>query len=422
MKPAPAMPSPLDKMHGAQRRWFGDEHDLDAINAVVATAAAEQLTGDPLWLLVVGGPGVAKTETVQSLKGAGAIVTSTISSEAALLSGTSRKEKAKDATGGLLRRLGASGLLVIKDVTSILAMHRDTRAGLLAALREVHDQRWERNVGTDGGRTLTWEGRIGIVGAVTTAWDRAHDVISSMGDRFVVIRMDSTSGRQAAGRRAIGNTGDEEQMRAHLAETVGAVLTSVNPRRAVTVTAAESDRLLAAADVVTLCRTGVDYDYKGDVVDAHAPEMPTRFAKQLVQVVRGGCAIGLDRERAFRLALRCARDSMPPLRLAILEDVAAHPGARTPDVRRRLNKPRNTVDRQLQALHMLGVLTCQELEQGHGSIWHYYVADEIDPSVLSVPDLSPPIPVTTRRETESEGEYLGTDISGTVGGADVTRL
>jgi len=39
---------------------------------------------------------------------------------------------------------------------------------MLAALREVYDGRWERNVGTDGGQTLTWTGRIAVVGAVTT--------------------------------------------------------------------------------------------------------------------------------------------------------------------------------------------------------------------------------------------------------------
>jgi hypothetical protein len=380
----------LRRVHGAFHRWLGEDFDLDAINAVLATAAAERLTGDLVWLWLIGGPGVAKTETTQSLIGAGALITSTISSDAALLSGTSRKETAKDATGGLLRKLGARGLLVVKDGTSILAMNRDSRASLLAALREVYDGRWVRNIGTDGGRTLTWEGRIAIIGAVTTAWDRAHDVIASMGDRFVMLRMDSTTGRQAAGRQAMSNTGHEIEMRAHLAETVGAVLGRVDPNDAITITSAETDLLLAAADVVTRCRTGVEYDYRGDVIDAHAQEMPTRFAKQLQQVMRGACAIGLDRTAALRLALRCARDSMPPLRLAILEDVAAHPHSKTIDVRRRLNKPRTTIDRQLQALHMLDVLTCDEVEDAtrERSSWYYDVADSIDPAVLRVPDLS----------------------------------
>ena len=87
---------------------------------------------------------------------AGAHVTSTIASEGALLSATPRRERNKKATGGLLRKIGDRGVLVIKDVTSILSADRNTRASVLAAIREIYDGRWERNVGTDGGATLTW--------------------------------------------------------------------------------------------------------------------------------------------------------------------------------------------------------------------------------------------------------------------------
>ena len=80
--------------------------------------------------------------------------------------------------------------------------------------------------------------------------------------------------------------------------------------------------MVATADVVTLSRTGVDYDYRGDVIDAHAPGMPTRFAKQLAQLFKGAVAIGMDRRTALRLAIRCARDSVPPLRLALIDDLA----------------------------------------------------------------------------------------------------
>ena len=86
---------------------------------------------------------------------------------------------------------------------------RNTRASVLAAIREIYDGRWERNVGTDGGATLTWVGRIVIVGAVTTAWDAAHAVVATMGDRFVLLRPKTNTGRKRAGRGAIRNTGDE---------------------------------------------------------------------------------------------------------------------------------------------------------------------------------------------------------------------
>lgn len=395
-------PMTLEQAHDVFTRWLGADYDTDALDAVLATAAVERLDGDPLWLLLISGSGNAKTETVQALDGIDAIVTSTISSCGALLSATAKKERAKEATGGLLRKLEPRGVLVIKDVTSILSMSGDARAEVLGALREVYDGRWSRNVGTDGGLTLEWAGRIAAVGAVTTAWDKAHAAIASMGDRFVLVRMDSTVGRRAAGKRAIGNTGSEIRMRRELAESVAGVLAGMADE-AITVTDAETDVLLRAADLVTLARTGVEYDYRGDVIDAHAPEMPTRFAKQLAQVVRGGVAIGMDRTVALRLAIRCARDSMPPLRLAIIDDVAKHPDSPTADIRKRLGKPRATVDRQLQALHMLDVLECDEQEEtsfGKTTIrWYYRLADGIEPTALdptTVPDLAVPTPYPHR--------------------------
>jgi hypothetical protein len=288
------------------------------------------------------------------------------------------------------------------------------RAAVLAALREIHDGRWERNIGTNGGRTLTWTGRLTIIGAVTTAWDHHHSVIANMGDRFVLLRMDSTKGRLSAGSQAIRNTGHEAEMRADLSAALKTVIDGIDVARADHVTDEDRAAILAAADLVTLCRTGVEFDYRGEVIDAHAPEAPTRFAKQLTQILRGALAIGLDHDAALGLALRCARDSMPPLRLAILDDVAANPHTRTVDVRRRLDKPRNTVDRQLQALHILGVLTCDEIEDSvrQRSSWYYDLAPGIDAQSIRVPEKLVRHTGNTRREVDSDPEYLPTNFSG----------
>ena len=408
----------LGRAHFAFRKWLGDDYDTEALDAALAVAAVENFGdgSDPVWLLIVSGPGAAKTETVQAFDGMGATITSSVSSEAALLSATPKRERAKTATGGLLRKMGERGVLVVKDMTSILSMNRDQRARVLAALREVYDGRWYREVGTDGGQTIPWEGRIAVIGAVTTAWDTAHSVVSTMGDRFVLVRIDSASGRMVAGRKAIGNTGDETRMRTELAEAVAKVMATMSAPPSIT--DEETEILLAAADLVTLARTGVEYDYRGDVIDAHAPEMPTRFAKQLAQIVRGGVAIGMDRKAALRLAIRCARDSMPPLRLAIIDDLAANPDSSTQQVRKRLDKPRNTVDRQLQALHMLSVVTVREQEYSEEgkSRWFYSLAEGIDPNALNT-ETFPEMSVNTLSPSRSEGEKteesgIGTDICG----------
>jgi hypothetical protein len=358
----------------------------------------------PLWrgsTVIRSGSGNTKTETVQSLSGIGAIVVSTITSEGALLSATAKRERGKDATGGLLREIGDRGVLVIKDVTSILSMGRELRGQVLGALREIHDGSWLRKVGTDGGRSLPWSGRIAIIGAVTTAWDQAHAVIASMGDRFVLVRTDSTKGCIAAGRQAIGNTGDEIQMRAELADAVTGVLAGMDPAPT-TVTDQETELWLAAADLVTLARTGVEYSYNGDVIDAHAPEMPIRFAKELTQIIRGAVAIGMDRHRALRLAIRCTRDSMPPLRLAIIDDLASNPGSTTSDVRHRINKPVvHSRSATSGAAHAWG-LGCARKAYGDKTRWHYSLVRSIDPMAID-PDSSPDLSVSTPSPNEERG-------------------
>src|SRR5262249_14945358 len=247
---------------------------------------------------------------------------------------------------GLLRELGKDGVLVVKDVTSIIQGDRNTRGQILSAIREIYDGKYVRQVGVDGGQTLTWEGRIIVVGACTTAWDTAYSVISLMGDRFVIIRIDSSRERRNSGLRAIRNTGGEIKMRREMADAVGGLIAHASLTET-TLADDETEMLINAADIVTLARTAVEFDYKGDVSMAHAPEMPTRFAKQLAQVIRGGVAIGLPRKAGMRLAIRCARDSIPPLRRELLLDVVNSRNTRAGDIQKRIRKPWRTVKRQL---------------------------------------------------------------------------
>jgi hypothetical protein len=286
---------------------------VGALDAVLATAAAEKLAGDPPWLMLVGGSGAAKTETLLPLAAAGGLVVSTLSGEAALLSGTPAKERAADATGGLLRKIGERGLLVVKDFTSILSMNRDTRALVLAALREIYVGYWYRDVGAEGGRRLDWCGRLVVVGAVTSAWDSAYQAVSLMGDRFVVARLRSADHRREAGRQAMSNSGTETTMRGELCDVVAGLLGRA-ASAPLALTEGETDGLLGLADIVTRARTAVERDGQRNPLFAHELEMPTRFAKQLVQIVQGAAALGMDRESALAVAARCAADSMPPLR------------------------------------------------------------------------------------------------------------
>jgi hypothetical protein len=214
--------------------------------------------------------------------------------------------------------------------------------------------------------------------------------VTACGDRFLLIRIDSKEGRSGSSLRAVKNTGDEVKMRQELAAAAGGLIGHAS-KDDVRLPEPEIMRLVKAADIVTMARTAVERDYRGDVVFAHAPEMPTRFVKQLAQLVRGAVAIGMSRDEAMRLAIRCARDSIPPLRLEILLDVAANPGSRPSDVRKRIGQPWSTTKREMEAMHLLRILTCdEETEQatdGEGKItektrWRYRLGDGYDRETL----------------------------------------
>lgn len=205
-------------IHALFSKHFGKDYDMQTADAVLAIAATNKLAGDPPWLMMISGSGNAKTETVNSVSGVErTIAISTISSEGALLSAI---KKGKGATGGLLRQLGDSGILVIKDFTSIVSGDRKARGQILAALREIHDGKWDRSVGAAGGLTISWTGRIICIAACTTAWDSAYGVLAAMGPRFVVIRSSARVGRTAAGKCSIRNAGTESTIREEISQAV----------------------------------------------------------------------------------------------------------------------------------------------------------------------------------------------------------
>ena len=188
---APSRPHTLVEVEAVFAKWVPDPDPVPTRAMLATYSANRELDGDPTWLMLVGGSGVGKTERLALLAVMPDVIfESSITGPAALLSGTARKERSKDATGGLLHKVPADGgLLVLKDFTSIIDMHRESRAEVLAALREVHDGAWSRSVGVDGGRTLTWAGHLGLLAGCTTAIDSAHAVMSTMGARFLLVRL-----------------------------------------------------------------------------------------------------------------------------------------------------------------------------------------------------------------------------------------
>lgn len=352
------------------RRWMYLP-DAGILDVTLGTIAANLLPGTvPTWLMIVGAPGGGKTEIIKACSDLPGIHYASTLTEAALLSGSARRDRAANATGGLLRRIGEFGFLICKDVTSILSMNRDTRASTLAALREVYDGEWTRCVGTDGGQTLSWKGKMGFIGCVTPILDQYHAVLSAMGERFIHYRLPASDPEQQA-LRAIENTGRTTEMAPDLAGAVSSLFRSVNIEQTECADAGEVTKFVSLATLVATARSAVERDGRSREVElVPEAEMPGRLVQVLIALDRGMRLIGTERARRWGLICKVAFDSLPALRRRVLVAAIRSTAPRsTADFAAITKYPAGTVRRALVDLAAHRVLQQLKSGVGLGDLW-----------------------------------------------------
>jgi hypothetical protein len=298
--------------------------DPGPVLVVLGAVVANLLSGDPVWLLLVGPPSSGKTEILSSLTGLTFIHEVSVFTEAGLLSGSIARQEG--ATGGLLAQLGRFGIIVAKDFTSLLSESAEVRSGLLAALREIFDGRWSRRLGTGGGRTIGWCDKAGFLGAVTETIDRAAAVIGAMGERMVLYRMPELDdeGRLEQARVAQRNAGRQASIRAELRHAVSDFINDVAlPDAADEPDEATGEALVLLSDLATRCRFAVERDSRDRQIElVPQPEAAARLQAELVQLLRGLWASGVDDQVAWDLIVKGALDGMPKARRAGVELLA----------------------------------------------------------------------------------------------------
>jgi hypothetical protein len=233
-------------------------------------------------------------------------------------------------------------------------MNRDARAAVLAALREIYDGAWTRHVGTDGGRTLSWAGRVGLVGGCTPTIDRHHAVMGAMGERFTLYRLPDVDPDVQAF-EALRHSGRERAMRAELGEAAREVLANLEEPR--DRTDDETVQLIALATFVVRARSAVERDgYSREIELVPGAEAPTRLVIVLDRLLSGLDAIGCDRAEAVQVVTKAALDSIPALRLAVLDTLYVEDDLDTNAIANAVLHPASTTRRALEDLTAHGLI------------------------------------------------------------------
>lgn len=310
----------LDELLAHAATWLDEPDTGPTLFALAVAVAAHDVMGEPLWGMLVGAPSSGKTERVRMLDDAADDRVDELTA-AALLSWSKHKDP---RPVGILTRVPDRGLLTVGDFSTVLATSdRGGRDQLFALLRRVYDGAVARDLG-NAPAPLRWSGRLSVLAAVTPAIDDYATHADALGPRWLFCRMreaDTGARLRRARRRAGDLTAQRGRARALASSVVAAARTRLPD---VELDDDTLDRLGTVAVVAATARGSVPRDGYGrrEVIGVPVVEEPHRLVAQLHGLTRALLALGVTADGSVALAARCAMDTVPRARAAVLDALA----------------------------------------------------------------------------------------------------
>lgn len=351
--------------------------DASPVFAALGAVAANYLTGNPVWLMLVGSPSTGKTVVVRACSHLPNCRTAAEShNSAAFLT-----FDAKRGTGGLLSPprveegeqtggIGDFGVLMYPEFTSVLSLPPDARTFVMGVHRQIYDGEWARDFGVGGGRVLTWRGKCGALGAVTPAIDR-HTLNAELGERWIYFRFPEPDLHAQAGAVLRMHAEDPADRNAALAAAVldvfhasgiehGTVPRTLEPR----------ERIIMTSIVVAACMlTGSisrDHHFR-DIIDLPQRPGAGRMLSALTSIYLALELLGLRNAWCWKIVRKIALDCTPGLRMQFVRCALHLQTVKVPitakGVYPMLALSPGVLGRVLEDVKLLGVLTHNGDEQ-----------------------------------------------------------
>lgn len=303
--------------------------DPGPLYAVCGSLAANTMRGYPVWLMLIGPPESGKTELLKPLLAIhGVRECGDLSGKAALLSGTKLKDKAADATGGLLKDMpvGVDGvhrgaLIMLDFARTVLAGDTATTRSTLGSIGMLHDQQWQRDIGTDGGRTISFRGRIGFLAACTDVIDHPDNFAanSEMGERCIYYRYPESDGYHEISSALDNPDGTAKSSEIQELFTTWANETELDwddlaPPRALD--DQEKKLISSLAQFAAKGRSGVQRNKfnRNEISGVSRSALGPRLANTLAQLLRGMERCGCTSTEISDVLRHVAMDSLPAIR------------------------------------------------------------------------------------------------------------
>ena len=177
--------SPLQKIRqvyiDSLRLATDDQYIPDAITSAYLSNVCSQIS-EPVWLQIIGPPSSHKTESLRPIMDYRDSVALSSITENALISGH-RDEHGEDPS--LINQLNGRNL-IIKDMTTLHSMNRNSRDKVYSDLRDAFDGSCSKASGTSG--LSVYKAKFGVMCAVTEVVDAFSKESQQLGERFLSFR------------------------------------------------------------------------------------------------------------------------------------------------------------------------------------------------------------------------------------------
>ena len=340
-------------------RWYY-QPDLQSLLITLSVGVSHFVpNADPVWLFVMGPSGGGKS-TINIRATSCLPRTHSVSdlTENSILSGYHVNTKKKTASIGLLVDIGQSGIVLMKDFTTILSKREDERKKIIAAMREIHDGQYTRVLGNVG--KIGWSGKATIIAATTQSLEGCWAVLRDMGERFIQVRTNRADGVQVA-QAAINQIGHEKAIADKTLKLTKAFIDFD--------TLAfnsngfhwneQFDQIKYLAEYVAHCRATTHHvNNREEAVKVGETEAPSRLMKAFGQIAHAHAllfrkSIGEEEMNAVR---RVALDSIQTPRARILGLIPDDADIPRPAIARLTGMANSTVGWVASELHALGII------------------------------------------------------------------
>ena len=357
--------------------------DTNRIDIVLATALSKKLNGIPIWLILVGASGDAKTLQLNALAGFDTFYIQKMTPRT-LVNGFQEKDKYPDLAPKLNNKL-----VVIRDFATLMKLPPHDKAEIWGQLRDLYDgfAGTTSGMGTD----VKYEGlKITLLAGSTPAIDTQILVHQDLGTRELIYRLDGNEDKDDVMNRCMDNEMNEDKIKKELNEVTVNFLKNIKINR-FELTKEQSDELKNMALYVSYMRATASYDgYSNYLLTNVVPEEPTRIIKQLKRLFICLKSLSPDYsdKKALKILWHLSRSSASPMRVRVLDfllNKENHLDFSTSNIAGELKLGKSTCLRELNALNNLGIVTLRPVETNiPDREYYYWKLNLINPVLLNL--------------------------------------